>query len=188
MSLVPFDARKSAVDLLASRCSLQVADARVFERAVYCAATDTQACLRTQDDPLCILSSAAEVANAATAAYCAILRRATKFRRALLKKQPVNTMSVSVSELARMTETTASVEAAKYLGWGGHCAAVAHRAAAALAELTADRSDVRESIYSCGFCGSRNVTHLSKQVRSGDEGATVFISCAACGLQSKLNT
>ena len=37
-----------------------------------------------------------------------------------------------------------------------------------------------ESIYTCFICGSNNVFSVAKQVRSADEGKTVFNECRDC--------
>ena len=38
-----------------------------------------------------------------------------------------------------------------------------------------------QSLYTCHKCGSKNVTSIDKQVRSCDEGTSVFNSCNNCG-------
>ena len=36
------------------------------------------------------------------------------------------------------------------------------------------------SVYTCFKCGSNNVFYIAKQVRSADEGITVFNKCRDC--------
>ena len=37
-----------------------------------------------------------------------------------------------------------------------------------------------EGIYQCRKCGSGNVLSFNKQIRSSDEGTTVFCTCVKC--------
>ena len=36
------------------------------------------------------------------------------------------------------------------------------------------------SLYTCFKCGSNNICSVAKQVRSADEGTSVFIECCEC--------
>ena len=36
------------------------------------------------------------------------------------------------------------------------------------------------SLYTCFKCGSNNIFSVAKQVRSADEGTSVFIECCEC--------
>ena len=54
---------------------------------------------------------------------------------------------------------------------------------AAVFELMTKPSPVssEQLLYTCHKCGSKNVTSLAKQVRSCDEGTSVFNNCNNCG-------
>ena len=39
----------------------------------------------------------------------------------------------------------------------------------------------RQSLYTCFKCGSKNIASVAKQVRSSDEGTSVFNTCKKCG-------
>jgi len=51
--------------------------------------------------------------------------------------------------------------------------------------LLKGKEQVTESQYQCGAlkCKSRRIAFYQKQTRSGDEGATTFLRCTACGKQ-----
>ena len=50
------------------------------------------------------------------------------------------------------------------------------------AQLSRPRAAASEQdFYTCFKCGSKNVFSLSKQVRAGDEGTSVFNECLSCG-------
>lgn len=42
-------------------------------------------------------------------------------------------------------------------------------------------SAVEQDLYVCYKCGSKNILSVAKQVRSCDEGTSVFNSCNSCG-------
>ena len=48
-------------------------------------------------------------------------------------------------------------------------------------ELYLDPETVTENEYQCKKCTSRRVARSTKQTRSADEGASVFLRCTACG-------
>ena len=38
-----------------------------------------------------------------------------------------------------------------------------------------------QTLYMCHKCGSKNISSVARQVRSADEGTSVFNSCRDCG-------
>ena len=74
------------------------------------------------------------------------------------------------------------------LPWCGWKAQSERLAAAATAELTRERADEKVSIYRCEACGSHDLDEERLQVRSADEGETLFLKCRKCGTRSKTNT
>lgn len=45
---------------------------------------------------------------------------------------------------------------------------------------------IEEGIFTC-FCGSKKTYSYTKQVRSADEGSSIFITCAACNKKWREN-
>lgn len=45
---------------------------------------------------------------------------------------------------------------------------------------------IKEGLYKCSKCGSRKVISNEMQVRSADEGTTVFCTCSNCGNKWKI--
>lgn len=43
------------------------------------------------------------------------------------------------------------------------------------------------NLFRCGKCKKRECTYYEQQLRSGDEGATLFVSCVNCGHKWKMN-
>jgi transcription elongation factor S-II len=43
------------------------------------------------------------------------------------------------------------------------------------------------NLFRCGKCKKRECTYYEQQLRSGDEGATLFVSCVNCGNKWKIN-
>jgi len=41
--------------------------------------------------------------------------------------------------------------------------------------------EIEEGVLKCGKCNSQKTFSFSKQIRSADEGTTVFAQCAECG-------
>ena len=62
-----------------------------------------------------------------------------------------------------------------------------HRSFHVMAQRTAEQNDfienpfeVEEGVHICRKCGSKRVFSYNRQVRSGDEGTSVFCECVAC--------
>lgn len=215
-SLVPLAYRVAYTRMLSEAGSVSLEDARGIERDVFLRATRSVDALSNAEDPLASMVAAADVAQAACAAYCVSMQRValfalsycTKLRDWLDQAAGSNDADAGGLEsstsaapdpqgkqtwqqlLGSLDDASAADLAAKLGGWGGWTAILQKREAEALEALLRGREAEKRSIYTCSNpqCGSNDVDEDIVQARSLDEGHTVFLRCNKCGTRSKLNT
>lgn len=56
-----------------------------------------------------------------------------------------------------------------------------------MSQVLVQDTNVSEGLFKCGKCKSRKTTYMLKQIRSGDEGSTTFVTCVNCGNRWKFN-
>jgi len=71
------------------------------------------------------------------------------------------------------------------IGWKHHSYTLMSQRINEQNEFIENPFEVEEGVHTCRGCGSKRVFSYSKQVRSSDEGTSVFCECVACHIKWK---
>ena len=71
------------------------------------------------------------------------------------------------------------------VGWKHHSYTVMAQRINEQNDFIENPFEVEEGVHQCRGCGSKRVFSYSKQVRSSDEGTSVFCECVACHIKWK---
>ena len=71
------------------------------------------------------------------------------------------------------------------MGWNHHSYHIMSQRINEQNDFIENPFEVEEGVHQCRGCGSKRVFSYSKQVRSSDEGTSVFCECVACHIKWK---